>query len=65
VRNFVIDLTGGPEAEQTGFHWQVSQSTSLMNIRIEMGKGSNHRGMFMEVSCLAFGTELSILPARD
>jgi glucan 1,3-beta-glucosidase len=29
-------------------HWQVSQATSLMNVRIEMGTGSAHQGMFME-----------------
>jgi glucan 1,3-beta-glucosidase len=49
VRNFVIDLTGGPASGATALHWQVSQSTSLMNIRVEMGEGSQHQGMFMEV----------------
>jgi glucan 1,3-beta-glucosidase len=52
VRNFVIDLTKAPSSGTTGataLHWQVSQGTSLMNIRVEMGKGSQHQGMFMEV----------------
>lgn len=48
VRNFVIDLRQGPSAGATALHWQVSQATSLMNLRVEMGTGSNHQGMFME-----------------
>jgi glucan 1,3-beta-glucosidase len=49
VRNLVIDLTGAPQAGATGIHWQVSQSTSLVNVVFEMGQGTKHRGMFMEV----------------
>jgi glucan 1,3-beta-glucosidase len=48
VRNFVIDLRQGPASGITALHWQVSQSTSLMNLRVEMGTGSAHQGMFME-----------------
>lgn len=51
VRNFVIDLTGMSSTSQaTGFHWQVSQATSLMNIVVNMSTapGNNHRGMYME-----------------
>jgi glucan 1,3-beta-glucosidase len=48
VRNFIIDLTGAPAAGATALHWQVSQSTSLINIVVEMGAGSQHQGMFME-----------------
>jgi hypothetical protein len=49
VRNFVIDMRNAPAAGTTGIHWQVSQSTSLVNIVFEMGQGTQHRGMFMEV----------------
>lgn len=33
-----------------GLHWQVSQATSLYNIRVEMSTdpATNHQGMFME-----------------
>ncbi|KAI0051873.1 glycoside hydrolase family 55 protein [Auriscalpium vulgare] len=51
VRNFVIDLTQVPaSASATGFHWQVSQATSLYNIVVNMAtsSGNNHQGMFME-----------------
>ncbi|KAK7693686.1 hypothetical protein QCA50_003257 [Cerrena zonata] len=51
VRNFVIDLRQMPAAASaTGLHWQVSQATSLMNIRVEMSTeaGNNHQGIFME-----------------
>ena len=49
VRNFVIDLRQmPPSASATGLHWQVSQATSLMNIRVEMSieAGNNHQGAF-------------------
>jgi glucan 1,3-beta-glucosidase len=48
VRNFVIDIrsvsSGG-----TGLHWQVSQATSLTNVRVEMSTaaGTTQQGMFM------------------
>ncbi|KAF7974441.1 hypothetical protein HWV62_12174 [Athelia sp. TMB] len=51
VRNFVIDLTEVPAANSaTGFHWQVSQATSLINIVVNMStaSGNNHQGIFME-----------------
>ncbi|OSX66163.1 glycoside hydrolase family 55 protein [Postia placenta MAD-698-R-SB12] len=51
VRNFVIDLTQmSATSSATGLHWQVSQSTSLINIVVEMStaSGNNHRGIFME-----------------
>ncbi|TDL27296.1 exo-beta-1,3-glucanase [Rickenella mellea] len=51
VRNFRIDLTRMPApATATGFHWQVSQATSLMNIVVDMSTapGTNHQGIFME-----------------
>ncbi|KAI0318387.1 exo-beta-1-3-glucanase [Amylostereum chailletii] len=51
VRNFVIDLRQMPATSTaTGFHWQVSQATSLYNIVVEMSTaaGTNHQGIFME-----------------
>ncbi|EPQ58386.1 beta-1,3-glucanase [Gloeophyllum trabeum ATCC 11539] len=51
VRNFVIDVTQVPAATSaTGLHWQVSQSTSLINIVVNMStaSGNNHQGIFME-----------------
>ena len=39
-----------PEKSQgTGIHWQVSQSTSLMNIVFEMStaKNTSHQGMYV------------------
>ncbi|CAK5264005.1 unnamed protein product [Mycena citricolor] len=52
VRNFVIDVTRVPPtvAQGTGIHWQVSQSTSLMNIVINMSNAPNtaHQGIWME-----------------
>ncbi|KAF8969934.1 exo-beta-1,3-glucanase [Flammula alnicola] len=52
VRNFVIDVRQVPatSSEGTGFHWQASQSTSLINIVIQMSTASNtaHQGIFME-----------------
>ncbi|KAJ7771682.1 exo-beta-1,3-glucanase [Mycena metata] len=51
VRNFVIDTTRVPAATAgTGIHWQVSQSTSLMNIVFNLNADANsaHQGIWME-----------------
>ncbi|KAJ7777560.1 exo-beta-1,3-glucanase [Mycena maculata] len=52
VRNFVIDITQVPAASGNarGIHWQVSQSTSLMNIVFQMSTaaGNAHQGIHME-----------------
>ncbi|KAF8184871.1 exo-beta-1,3-glucanase [Mycena galopus ATCC 62051] len=52
VRNFIIDTTQVPAdlAQGTGIHWQVSQSTSLMNIVINLSAaaGTQHQGIWME-----------------
>ncbi|KAG2157573.1 glycoside hydrolase family 55 protein [Suillus bovinus] len=51
ARNFVIDLRRVPaNVSATGIHWQVSQSTSLVNIVVHMSTqpGNNHQGMYME-----------------
>jgi len=41
IRNFIIDLTGIADGSGAGIHWQVSQGTSLQNIRFEMKKGDS------------------------
>lgn len=51
MRNFVIDMRRLPvQAATAGLHWQVSQATSLYNIRVEMSRdpATGHVGMFME-----------------
>lgn len=51
VRNLIIDLRKMPaSAPAIGLHWQVSQSTSLINVVVEMSKenGTQHQGLFME-----------------
>ncbi|KAF7359345.1 Exo-beta-1,3-glucanase [Mycena sanguinolenta] len=51
VRNLVLDLTQIPAGLQaTGIHWQVSQTTSLMNIVINLSTaaGTQHQGIYME-----------------
>ena len=52
VRNFVIDLRQVPpeKSQGTGLHWQVSQSTSLVNIVVHMSTAPNtaHQGIWME-----------------
>ena len=53
--NLLLDFTTlvnrvPPEKSQgTGIHWQVSQSTSLMNIVFEMSsaKNTSHQGIYM------------------
>jgi hypothetical protein len=47
VRNFVIDLTGAPNAA-AGIHWQVAQATSLQNMHFKMTPGSQQLGIFMD-----------------
>ncbi|EGN92987.1 glycoside hydrolase family 55 protein [Serpula lacrymans var. lacrymans S7.3] len=51
IRNLVIDLRQmNVSAPAIGIHWQVSQSTSLMNIVVEMSSenGTQHKGLYME-----------------
>lgn len=48
VRNLIIDLRKMPaSAPAIGLHWQVSQSTSLINVVVEMSKenGTQHQGL--------------------
>ncbi|CAE6353085.1 unnamed protein product [Rhizoctonia solani] len=61
TRNFIIDLRRVPAANSaTGLHWQVSQATSLVNIRVEMSQaaGNNHQGIFMENGSGGFMSDL-------
>ncbi|KAJ7702300.1 beta-1,3-glucanase [Mycena rosella] len=52
VRNFIIDVRRVPPdvSQGTGIHWQVSQTTSLMNIVFYMSDAPNtaHQGIWME-----------------
>ncbi|XP_021952735.1 probable glucan endo-1,3-beta-glucosidase ARB_02077 [Folsomia candida] len=61
VRNFVIDLTLTPtNSGATGMHWQVSQATSLINIRFVMSRalGTNQKGVFIENGSGGFMSDL-------
>ncbi|KAJ7043174.1 exo-beta-1,3-glucanase [Mycena alexandri] len=64
VRNFVIDTTRVPAglSQGTGIHWQVSQSTSLMNIVINLSAVANtaHQGIWMENGSGGFMGDLII-----
>ncbi|EJD39742.1 glucan 1,3-beta-glucosidase [Auricularia subglabra TFB-10046 SS5] len=51
LRNLVIDMRQLPvQSTVNGLHWQVSQSTSISNLRIEMSRdpATGQVGMFME-----------------
>ncbi|KAF2124812.1 glycoside hydrolase family 55 protein [Dothidotthia symphoricarpi CBS 119687] len=59
IRNFVIDITGVKAA--AGIHWQVSQATSLQNIRFEMDKGdagAEQKGIFQDNGSGGFMSDL-------
>jgi glucan 1,3-beta-glucosidase len=60
VRNFVIDLTAISAKTGAGIHWQVSQATSLQNIRFEMIKGdSQQSGLFIDNGSGGFMSDLT------
>lgn len=51
LRNFVVDLRPLPvNSGVNGLHWQVSQATSISNLRIELSRdpATQQVGMFME-----------------
>jgi len=59
VRNFVIDISQTKAA--AGIHWQVSQATSLQNIRFEMAKGEagkQQKGIFQDNGSGGFMSDL-------
>jgi glucan 1,3-beta-glucosidase len=59
IRNFVIDITQTKAA--AGIHWQVSQATSLQNIRFEMAKGEagkDQKGIFQDNGSGGFMSDL-------
>ncbi|KAG1736747.1 glycoside hydrolase family 55 protein [Suillus lakei] len=61
ARNFVIDLTQMPaNASATGIHWEVSQSTSLVNVVVNMSTepGNIHQGIYMEAGSGGFMGDL-------
>ncbi len=60
VRNFVIDISAAKSA--AGVHWQVSQATSLQNIRFEMATGdagANQKGIFQDNGSGGFMSDLT------
>jgi glucan 1,3-beta-glucosidase len=59
IRNFVIDIKDTKAA--AGIHWQVSQATSLQNIRFEMATGeagANQKGIFQDNGSGGFMSDL-------
>ena len=59
IRNFVIDISAAKVA--AGIHWQVSQATSLQNIRFEMAKGAagaEQKGIFQDNGSGGFMSDL-------
>ncbi|KAJ6530408.1 exo-beta-1,3-glucanase [Mycena vulgaris] len=62
VRNFIIDVRRVPPtiSQGTGIHWQVAQSTSLMNIVFNMSDDPNtaHQGIWMENGSGGFMSDL-------
>lgn len=60
IRNFVIDMTAIEKKNGAGIHWQVSQATSLQNIRFEMIKGdSEQSGLFIDNGSGGFMSDLT------
>ena len=60
IRNFVIDISAAKVA--SGVHWQVSQATSLQNIRFEMAKGdagAKQMGIFQDNGSGGFMADLT------
>jgi hypothetical protein len=60
IRNVVIDISAAKVA--AGIHWQVSQATSLQNIRFEMAKGdagAEQKGIFMDNGSGGYMTNLT------
>jgi len=53
VRNFILDTCQvPPDVKVTGLHWQVSQATSLINVKVEMSRepGNVHQGFVVRSS---------------
>lgn len=63
VRNFIIDLSGGPLSGSAGIHWQVAQATSLRNIQFKMAPSNTpknaQQGIYMENGSGGFMSDLS------
>lgn len=60
IRNFVIDISAAKVA--AGIHWQVSQATSLQNLRFEMAKGeagAEQKGIFQDNGSGGFMSDLT------
>jgi len=63
TRNFIIDVRRMPvSSTATGLHWQVSQATSLINVRVEMSQvaGNNHQVGYAFTTVIVFGLVLIV-----
>ncbi|KAI9106292.1 pectate lyase superfamily protein-domain-containing protein [Phlyctochytrium arcticum] len=62
VRNIVLDTTDVANGNPTGLHWQVSQATSLVNVRFVQGpKG---QGIYMENGSGGFMSDLEFIGGK-
>ncbi|KAJ1306408.1 hypothetical protein OPQ81_007413 [Rhizoctonia solani] len=64
IRNFVIDTRKAPiNSTVRGVHWQLSQATSLSNVRVEMSQeaGNKHQGVFIENGSGGFMSDLHLV----
>ncbi|CEL56403.1 Glucan 1,3-beta-glucosidase OS=Cochliobolus carbonum GN=EXG1 PE=1 SV=1 [Rhizoctonia solani AG-1 IB] len=68
IRNFVIDTRQAPHnATVRGVHWQLSQATTLTNLRIEMSKqsGTKQQGIFIENGSGGFMADLHLVGGQS
>ncbi|CAE6452109.1 unnamed protein product [Rhizoctonia solani] len=64
IRNFVIDTRQAPvNSTVRGIHWQLSQATSLSNVRVEMSQEADnkHQGVFIENGSGGFMADLHFI----
>ncbi|CAE6442407.1 unnamed protein product [Rhizoctonia solani] len=64
IRNFVIDTRQAPvNTTVRGIHWQLSQATSLSNVRIEMSQEAEnkHQGVYIENGSGGFMADLHLI----
>ncbi|CAE7209200.1 unnamed protein product [Rhizoctonia solani] len=64
IRNLVIDTRQAPvNTTVRGIHWQLSQATSLSNIRVEMSQvaENKHQGVFIENGSGGFMADLHLI----
>ncbi|KAL5633597.1 hypothetical protein ACGC1H_003918 [Rhizoctonia solani] len=64
IRNFVIDTRQAPaNSTVRGIHWQLSQATSLSNVRVEMSQEAEnkHQGVYIENGSGGFMADLHLI----